>query len=148
MTVVVGSDHAGFELKELVAEHLRGRGLELTDLGTHSTASVDYPHYARAVGEAVAGKAGVTGVLVCGTGMGMAIAANKIAGVRAALCANELVARLSRAHNDANVLCLGGRVVGPALAFAIVDAFFDTAFEGGRHEKRVRMIGELEAATR
>jgi len=144
MAVAIASDHAGLALKKALVEHLRTRGLTVDDLGPHDASSVDYPAYARPLSEAVAKGRYESGILVCGTGMGMSIAANKVPGVRAALCTSELVARMSRAHNDANVLCLGERVTGPGLALAIADAFFDTNFEGGRHQRRVDQITAIE----
>lgn len=148
MAIVIASDHAGLALKQVVTESLRGRGIEVVDLGTHNGDSVDYPSFARPLAEAVAAGTYPLGILVCGTGMGMSIAANKVRGVRAALCTNELLARMARAHNDANVLCLGERIVGPGLALAITDAFLETPFEAGRHQRRVDQIGAIEAAPR
>ncbi len=148
MTVIAGSDHAGLELKRIVLDHLRQQGVEVRDLGCDTPESTDYPRYAREVGEAVALSPGDLGLLVCGTGIGMSIAANKVLGVRAALCENELSARLAREHNDANVLCLGGRITGPNLACAIADAFLDATFEGGRHERRVQMIRDMDSKRR
>ena len=144
LTVVIGSDHAGFDLKQLVKQHLETRAVQVEDLGALTPDPTDYPDQARPVAAAVlSGRAGL-GILVCGTGIGMSIAANKVPGIRAALCTTEDMARLARAHNNANVLCLGGRVVGTDLAKAIVDAFLGTAFEAGtRHERRV---GKLEAS--
>jgi ribose 5-phosphate isomerase B len=138
-TVVIGSDHAGVALKALLAEHLRGRGIEVRDLGPDTAASVDYPDYAKAVcAEVLARK--VPGVLICGTGQGMAMTANKLPGIRAAVCCNEFHARMARMHNDANVLCLGERVTGPGLALDLLDIFVDTDFEGGRHSRRIDKI--------
>lgn len=144
--IAIGSDHAGFQLKQAVAAHLEERGFEVQDVGTHEQRACDYPDIARTLGEQVARGEVEHGVLVCGTGTGMAIAANKIAGVRAAMCSSELQARLARSHNDANVLCLGQRLQGVALALAIVDAFVDESFAGERHGRRVEMISELERA--
>lgn len=142
--VAVASDHAGRGLKDVLVAHLREQGREIADLGAHSGDSVDYPQYARPLALGVANGTYALGVLVCGSGTGMAIAANKIDGVRAANCTDEWLARQARAHNDANVLCLGERVVGPGLAQAIVDAFLGTEFEGGRHQRRIDLIHELE----
>lgn len=139
--VVIGSDHAGLGLKALLAQHLRNRGAQVLDLGPDTPASVDYPDYAKAVCAEVLARQ-VPGVLVCGTGIGMSMAANRIPGIRAAACALGYQARMSRLHNDANVLCLGERVTGPGAALDILDAFLDTAFEGGRHSRRV---GKIEA---
>lgn len=142
--VYLGSDHGGFELKNILAARLREAGWETEDLGCYSAESCDYPDFAAAVGRAVAAHKGTLGLLVCGTGIGMSIAANKIPGVRAALCGDVFSAKMTRRHNDANVLCLGARVVGPGLAAEIADAFFSSSFEGDRHARRVEKIAELE----
>lgn len=144
MPVAVASDHAGRALKDAIVDHLRTRGVDVADLGSSGTSSVDYPDYARPVAEAVAAGTYSRGILVCGSGTGMAIAANKIRGVRAANCTSEWLARQARAHNDANVLCLGERAVGVGIALAIADAFLDTPFEGGRHQRRIDLIHALE----
>jgi len=136
-TIVLGSDHAGLALRGEAARVARAAGFEVDDLGPFSGDSVDYPDYARRVAEAVASGRARLGVLVCGTGIGMSIAANKVKGVRAAHCTTEYEARMARAHNDANVLCIGERVVGLGLGGAIVEAFLRQAFEGGRHQRRV-----------
>ncbi len=139
--VAVAADHAGFALKRILADELRAMGYEVLDLGTDGPESVDYPDYGRAVAEAVAsGRAG-RGVVVCGTGIGMSIAANRIPGVRAALCHDSLSARLSRQHNDANVLAMGGRLLGVETAKDCLKAFMETPFEGGRHQSRVDKLG-------
>src|SRR4051794_16839655 len=135
--VVVGSDHAGLQLRAEAVKVLREMAFEVEDLGPMSGESVDYPDYAKRVADAVAAGKASFGLLVCGTGIGMCIAANKIRGVRAAKCTSEFEARMARAHNDTNVLCLGERVVGVGLGTAIVRAFFSAAFEGGRHAGRV-----------
>jgi ribose 5-phosphate isomerase B len=146
MTVVaVGADHAGFHLKEAVKAWLLGRGHDVRDFGTDSTESVDYPDYAAAVATAVSRGAADRGVLVCGTGIGMAIAANKIAGIRATPCPDEASARISRQHNDTNVLALGARTTSDAAAIAIVGAWLETAFEGGRHNRRLDKVAALES---
>ena len=146
MTVVaLGADHAGFSLKEAVKAWLLGRGHRVVDFGTDSTDSVDYPDYATAVATAVSNGAAARGVLVCGTGIGMAIAANKIGGIRAAQCRDEASARVSRQHNDTNVLALGARITSDEDAIAIVDAWLRTAFEGGRHHRRLDKVTALEA---
>ena len=142
--IIAGSDHAGLRLRAEALEVAKGLGFEVEDVGPFSGESVDYPDFARQVGETVAAGRASFGVLVCGTGIGMSIAANKVKGVRAALCTTELEARMARAHNDANVLCVGERIVGPGLGAAIVKAFLETAFEGGRHERRVKKIADLE----
>lgn len=142
MTVYVASDHAGFALKETVLMWLRERGLDVVDLGPESRERVDYPDFAHSLAERVssAESGGDLGVLVCGSGVGMSIAANRHAGVRAVVCSEAYSARLARQHNDANVLCIGERVVGEGTARDIVDAFFDATFEGGRHAARVGKI--------
>jgi len=146
MKIALGADHAGFELKEKLKQHLIRQGVEVSDVGTHSAESVDYPDYARQVGEAVVEKRADWGILVCGTGIGMAMAANKVAGIRAAAVHSEMEAQLSREHNNANVLTLGARVLDPTAAAVIVDRFLSTAFAGGRHERRVNKIMEIEQA--
>ncbi len=140
----IGSDHGGVNLKRMILEHLQNQGFTVQDFGTCSTDSVDYPDYAQKVALAVAKKSCQLGILVCGTGIGVSIAANKIPGIRAALCTNEYMARMSRKHNDANILALGERVMGKDLAIAIVDAWIQEAFDGERHGIRVRKIAELE----
>ena len=144
MKVALGSDHAGFELKEKIRQKLTSEGVEVNDCGTNSPASCDYPDYARAVGEVVASRTADLGILVCGTGIGMSIAANKVRGIRAAHVSSEVEAELAREHNDANVLALGSRVMSEDLAFRLVDRFLETKFLGGRHERRVKKIAELE----
>lgn len=140
MKIALGCDHGGYELKEKVKSHLEKKGYEVLDLGCHSTESVNYPVYGKAVGEAVAKKEADYGVVICGTGIGISIAANKVKGIRAALCMNTTMARLTREHNDANVLAFGARMVGDVLALEMVDTFLTTAFEGGRHVARVEML--------
>lgn len=144
MKLAIASDHAGLELKAELGKHLRAQGHELSDLGTYEGASVDYPDFATKLSRKVAAGEFPLGILICGTGIGMSIVANKVHGVRAALCHTELEGQMARAHNDANVLCLGQRVTGPGLAVAIVDAFLKTPFEGGRHERRVQKIQDTE----
>jgi ribose 5-phosphate isomerase B len=138
--IILGSDHAGLALRAEAAKVARAAGFEVEDLGPFSGESVDYPDFARRVAEAVAAGRAKLGILVCGTGIGMSITANKVRGIRAAHCASEYDARMARAHNDANVLCIGERVVGLGLGAAIVDAFLRQAFEGGRHQRRVEKI--------
>lgn len=140
MRIAVGADHAGYELKDKLARRLADVGHEIEDLGTSGPESVDYPDFGRAVAEAVAGGAAELGLVVCGTGIGISIAANRIPGVRAARCTSEYDARFARAHNDANVLAVGARVSGLGQAEAIVDVFFSTGFEGGRHARRVEKL--------
>jgi ribose 5-phosphate isomerase B len=142
--VLTGSDHAGLALRAEAVKVAKAAGLEVEDLGPFSGESVDYPDYARKVAEEVAAARATVGILVCGTGIGMSIAANKVKGVRAAHCTTEYEARMARAHNDANVLCIGERVVGLGLGGAIVKAFLETSFEGGRHAGRVRKMADLE----
>jgi ribose 5-phosphate isomerase B len=139
-----GSDHAGLALKRQLIDVLRGLGDEVEDVGTLTEASVDYPDFGAAVGRAVVGAAGSRGLVVCGTGIGISIAANKVDGVRAALVHDPYTAAMARAHNDANVVALGARVVGPGVAEAALRAFRDTSFEGGRHGGRVDKINALE----
>jgi ribose 5-phosphate isomerase B len=145
-TIYAGSDHAGFALRRRLVEHLRGRGHTVEDLGPATDASCDYPDYAAAVGRAVIGHPGAVGLLVCGTGLGVCIAANKIHGVRAVDAWNVEVAKVSRAHNDANVLCLGARTVPEGEALAIADAWLAAPFDGGRHAVRVDKISAIENA--
>jgi ribose 5-phosphate isomerase B len=144
LRIVAGSDHAGLLLRAEAVKTSREAGHEVEDLGPAAGESVDYPDWARRVGEAVASGRASVGILVCGTGIGMSIAANKLAGVRAAVCRTEYEARMARAHNDANVLCLGERVTGLGVGAAIVKAFLETSFEGGRHGRRVDLIRALE----
>jgi len=143
--IAIGSDHAGFDLKSRFIELLSGRGHELIDMGTDSTESVDYPPFCAAVGRAVRDGDADAGIVVGGSGQGEQLAANKVRGVRAALCNDLYTARMARAHNDANVLSIGARVVGEGLAEEILALFLATPFEGGRHARRVTQISELEA---
>ena len=148
MTVVaVGSDHAGFALKNLMAEHLRGIGHEVVDVGTHTAERVDYPDFGAAVGRAVSAGSAALGVCVCGSGIGIAMAAGKVAGIRAATVHDVTSARMSRAHNDANVMCIGERFVGEQTAIDALDAFMTGEFEGGRHAGRVAKINDLDCYT-
>lgn len=143
MKIAVASDHGGYQLKETVKTHLVGRGFEVMDLGTDSEASVDYPVYGKACGEAVAeGKADL-GVVVCGTGIGISMAANKVKGIRCGLCTSVEMARLTKQHNNANILALGGRTTETGLALEIVDTWLDTEFEGGRHQRRVDLLDQM-----
>ena len=143
--IYIGADSAGYTLKEELRLHLAEGGYEVRDLGTDSTASCHYPVFAKAVCEAVQrDPEGSFGVLICGTGIGMSMCANKHRGIRAALCSDTYSARLTRNHNDANVICLGARVIGSCLAADILDSFLTAEFEGGRHAVRVGMIGEIE----
>ena len=142
--ITIGSDHAGYELKLKVIAHLKERGIETIDVGTYSTDSCDYPDFAHAVCKNVQDGVTELGILVCGTGIGMSMAANKHKGIRAAACSDTFSARLTRMHNDANVLCFGERVVGMGLACDLVDEFIDAEFEGGKHARRVDMITAIE----
>ncbi len=144
--ITVGCDHAAYELKCKVIAHLRERGVEVIDVGTHSTESCNYPDFAHAVCKNVQDGVTELGILICGTGIGMSMAANKHKGIRAAACSDTFSARLTRQHNDANVLCFGERVVGIGLACDLVDNFIDTDFEGGKHKVRVDMITAIENA--
>jgi ribose 5-phosphate isomerase B len=143
MRIAIGADHAGFALKQSIAEHLRAAGHEVLDLGTDSEDRVDYPDYGAAVGRSVAGGDAALGVCVCGSGIGIAIAANKVPGVRAATVHDVTSAHLAREHNDANVVCIGERLTGPAVAVEAVDGFVASSFEGGRHAGRVAKIDAL-----
>ena len=140
----IGSDHGGYALKQEIMKHLTERGIEYRDYGTFSTDSCDYPDYGEAVGRAVASGECERGIVVCGTGIGISIAANKVHGVRCALCGDCFSAQMAREHNDANVLALGARVLGPGLALKIVDTFLDAEFQGGRHARRAAKIMALE----
>ena len=140
--IALGSDHGGFELKEIVKKHLEERGLEYKDFGTYSLDSCDYPQFGRAAAEAVASGECEKGIVICTTGIGISITANKVKGIRCALCSETTSARLTREHNDANVLALGGGMTGPLLALEIVDTFLDTEFSG--LEKHARRISQIE----
>jgi len=144
--VVLGADHGGYELKEVIRTHLEAQGFEVQDLGTHSSDSVDYPQYGFAVGNAIIKGEADLGIAICGTGQGISMAANKIRGVRAALCTETFSARMAREHNNANVLTLGGRVTGVGLALDIVDIFLKTEFAGGRHARRVNLMSDFEGS--
>jgi ribose 5-phosphate isomerase B len=142
--IALGADHAGYSLKTTVAKHLADQGHEVIDLGTDGEEPVDYPAFCAAVGRSVASDESDIGIVMGGSGQGEAIAANKVHGVRAALCHDEWTARFARLHNDANVLSLGGRILGEALALAIVDVFLATDFEGDRHVRRLQQIADIE----
>jgi ribose 5-phosphate isomerase B len=144
MKIAIGSDHAGFRLKEKIKEFLLSKGYEVLDFGTNSTEPAHYPIFAKEVARAIQRKEADFGILICGSGIGMCITANKFKGIRAALCLNEYMARMSRRHNNANVLCLGDRVLGEELALSIVSAWLSEKFEGGRHQKRLELIQEIE----
>ena len=140
--IAIGSDHGGFALKQAVMKHLEKRGLEYKDFGTYTEESCDYPEYGRAVAEAVASGEFERGIVICGTGIGISIAANKVPGIRAALCTDCFCAEATRQHNDANILAMGGRVVGEGLALKIVDTFLDTPFSN--EERHIRRISKIE----
>ena len=144
MKLVIGSDHGGIHLKEVLKQHLAERGIEVTDAGTYTEESCDYPDIAVKVCREITDGKAERGILVCGTGIGMSMAANKVKGIRAALCGDVFSATMSREHNNANVICLGERVLGPGLALSILDAWLDTEFAGGRHERRVNKIMAVE----
>ncbi len=144
MKIVLACDHGGFQLKETVKEHLVINGYDVNDIGVYNTESVDYPDYGKKAAENVAGNEADRGIVICGTGIGISIAANKVKGIRCALCTNEFMARMSRMHNNANMLALGERVIGKGLALNIVDAWLSTDFEGGRHERRVNKLMDIE----
>lgn len=142
--IALGCDHGGFELKNAITEHLKANGTEVCDCGCYSEDSVDYPVIAKEVCDKILSKECELGILCCGTGIGMSIAANKIDGIRAAACSETFSAELTRRHNNSNVLCLGGRVIGVGTALKMVDLFLNTPFEGGRHQKRIDMVTDLE----
>ena len=142
--IALGADHAGFRVKETIKKYLEGAGYGVDDVGTHSEESVDYPDFARAVAERVASGKDPLGIVMCATGIGVAIAANKVEGVYAALAHDSLTARRAREHNDANVLALGGKVVGDDEAIAIVQEFLSAQFSGGRHQRRIDKIKEMD----
>lgn len=145
--IVVGADHGGIELKNLVKKHLEAKGYEVIDVGTHTTDSCDFPIYAHKLCKKIQEGEAPLGILVCGTGIGMSMAANKHRGIRAACCSDTFSARLTRLHNNANVLCFGGRVVGAGLALDLVDNFVETEFEGDRHIRRISLFEKIEDGT-
>lgn len=142
--IALGCDHGGFELKNAIIEHFKENGIEYRDYGAYSAESVDYPIIAKTVCDAINAKECELGILCCGTGIGMSIVANKVDGIRAAACSETFSAELTRRHNNSNILCLGGRVIGAGLALKMVDLFINTPFEGGRHQRRVDMVNDLE----
>ena len=142
--IAIGSDHGGYALKEHIKAYLTSKGLTCLDVGCESLESGDYPIYGKAVGEAVASGKCEKGIVICTTGIGISISANKVKVIRAALCADSFTAEMTRRHNDANVLALGAGIVGPNLADRIVDVFLSTEFEGGRHERRVNLMMDIE----
>jgi len=142
--LAIGCDHGGYELKLKIMEHLKEIGVDFKDFGSYSSASVDYPDIALKVSKSVVSGEAKLGILICGTGIGMSLAANKVHGIRAAACSETFSAKYTRLHNDANILCLGGRIVGDGAAMEIVDLFVDTPFEGGRHQRRVDAVMNIE----
>lgn len=145
MKIALGCDHGGFEIKNAIIDYLNKKGIEYTDFGCYSTDSVDYPVFAYKTATAVASNECELGILCCGTGIGISMAANKVKGIRAAVVADEFCAEMTRRHNDANILCLGGRVITNEQAVKFADIFLNTPFEGGRHCNRVQMIMDIEA---
>lgn len=144
MKIAVGCDHGGFEHKNAIAEHLKERGFEVTDYGILELQSVDYPDIAVKLCDSIVNGDNELGILVCGTGIGMSIAANKVNGIRAAACSEHFSAKYTRLHNNSNILCLGGRVIGVGTAIELVDLFVDTEFEGGRHQTRIDKVMAIE----
>jgi len=144
MHIAIGSDHGGYDLKQTITEFLNTEGHQVLDLGVHSPESVDYPDIAAQVARAIAAGEAQRGILICGTGIGVSMSANKVVGVRAALCTDCYMARMAREHNDAQILCLGGRVLGAGSALDIVQVFLDSEFQGGRHARRVQKINALD----
>lgn len=142
--IALGADHGGYEIKEAVKKYLEDNNIEYKDFGTNSTESVDYPRFGFAVAKAVANKEYKFGILCCGTGIGISIAANKVKGIRAAVCTNEFCAEMTRRHNDANILCMGGRVINSETAVKLADIFLNTSFDGDRHSKRLSLIEDIE----
>lgn len=142
--IIIGCDHGGLNLKNAVIDHLKKKGIAVEDVGTYTPASCNYPDYAHKVCEKVQDGTYPLGILICGTGIGMSMAANKHVGIRAAACENTFSARMTRMHNDANVLCMGERVIGPGLACDLVDLFISTDFEGGRHQIRVDLVNSFD----
>lgn len=146
MKIAIGCDHGGFDHKNAIAEHLKERGFEVTDFGIYENKSVDYPQIALKVANSISSGENELGILVCGTGIGMSMAANKVNGIRAAACSDHFSAKYTRLHNNANILCLGGRVIGIGTALELADLFVDTEYEGGRHQKRINMITDIETS--
>ena len=144
MKIAVGCDHGGLEHKNAIAEHLKSEGFEVEDFGIYENKSVDYPEIALKVANSIKNGENELGILICGTGIGMSLAANKVNGIRAAACSEHFSAKYTRLHNNSNILCLGGRVIGIGTALELCDIFVNTEFEGGRHQRRVDMITEIE----
>ena len=143
--LVIGSDHGGFLLKQEIKKHLEERGIAFSDVGCFDENSVDYPDVAKAACDKIVSGECELGILICGTGIGISMAANKVKGIRAACCSDCFSAKYTRMHNDANILAMGGRVVGPGLAIEMVALFLDTEFEGGRHQRRIDLVSQIEA---
>lgn len=144
MKIAIGCDHGGLEHKNSIVENLKERGFDVTDFGIYENTPIDYPDMALKVAKSVVSGENELGILVCGTGIGMSLAANKVKGIRAAVCSDHFSAKYTRLHNNSNILCLGGRVIGIGTALELVDLFVDTEFEGGRHQKRIDKITEIE----
>lgn len=144
MKIAVGCDHGGLEHKNAIAEHLKSEGFEVEDFGIYENKSIDYPEIALKVANSIKNGENELGILVCGTGIGMSLAANKVNGIRAAACSEHFSAKYTRLHNNSNILCLGGRVIGIGTALELCDIFVNTEFEGGRHQRRIDMITEIE----
>lgn len=144
MKIAVGCDHGGLEHKNAIAEHLKSEGFEVEDFGIYENKSVDYPEIALKVANSIKNGENELGILVCGTGIGMSLAANKVNGIRAAACSEHFSAKYTRLHNNSNILCLGGRVIGIGTALELCDIFVNTEFEGGRHQRRIDIITEIE----
>ena len=144
MKIAIGNDHSAVELKNIIVDFLKEKGIEVLNLGTDSSESCDYPVYGEKVGRAVVSGEADLGIAICGTGLGISLAANKVKGVRAALCTNEFCAEMTRRHNNANILCMGGKVVDQQTALKLLDIFLHTEFEGGRHQRRIDQIAQIE----
>lgn len=143
MIIAIGCDHAGYELKEKVKAKMTAAGHQMIDVGTNSTESVDYPAYGHAVGRAVAGGQAERGIAICGSGIGISIACNKVPGIRAALCTSVEMAEMCRRHNNANVICMGARMIPEELAYSMIDTWMSTEFEGGKHERRINELDDI-----
>ena len=143
MVIAIGCDHAGYELKEKVKARMAAAGHEMIDVGTNSTESVDYPAYGHAVGRSVAAGVAERGIAICGSGIGISIACNKVPGIRAALCTSVEMAEMCRRHNNANVICMGARMISEELAYAMIDTWMSTEFEGGKHERRINELDDI-----
>lgn len=144
MKLGIAADHGGYDLKEQIKQHIEAKGIEIIDYGTHSLESVDYPDYAYKLTTAVLSKEVDLGIAICGTGVGISIACNKVEGIRAAHCTDSFTARATRQHNDANIICLGGRITGIEIAKDIIDNFLGSSFDGGRHQNRINKITAIE----